>query len=348
MSDLTLADVPELRLRRRLTGRQKAATFLVSLGPERAAQILKHLPDGEVEALSADMAAVWRVEHEDSEDVYDELDARLIAGREAMVGGLDYTREVLERLVGPEKAAQIVGALTAKGELRPFDFLRRTPPERVRAFLQDESPQTIAVVLASVWSGLAGRVLAELPPALQADVATRIATMKETNPGVIADIDRGLRDKLSMISTQEFTTPGGVDALADILNGAGRSTERNVLDTIARRDKGLADEVRLRMFTFDDLARLGDRDMQRVLREVEPRQLILALRGVSSELVDNILSNMSQRGAEILREDMEVQPPQPRAVVEAAQAEIVGIVRRLEESGALVLSQDDSDEDELV
>ncbi len=348
MSDLTLADVPELRLRRRLTGRQKAATFLVSLGPERAAQILKHLPDGEVEALSADMAAVCRVEHEDSEDVYDELDARLIAGREAMVGGLDYTREVLERLVGPEKAAQIVGALTAKGELRPFDFLRRTPPERVRAFLQDESPQTIAVVLASVWSGLAGRVLAELPPALQADVATRIATMKETNPGVIADIDRGLRDKLSMISTQEFTTPGGVDALADILNGAGRSTERNVLDTIARRDKGLADEVRLRMFTFDDLARLGDRDMQRVLREVEPRQLILALRGVSSELVDNILSNMSQRGAEILREDMEVQPPQPRAVVEAAQAEIVGIVRRLEESGALVLSQDDSDEDELV
>jgi flagellar motor switch protein FliG len=348
MNDLTLADVPELRLRRRLSGRQKAATFLVSLGPDRAAQILKHMPDSEVEALSADMAALWQVDHDDSEDVYNELDACLSSGNEMAVGGLDYTREVLERLLGPEKAAQIVNALTAKGELRPFDFLRRTPPERIRAFLQDESPQTIAVVLASLWSNLAGRVLAELPPALQADVAARIATMQETNPGVIADIDRGLRDKLSMISTQEFTTPGGVDALADILNGAGRSTERNVLETIAGDDKQLAAEIRLRMFTFDDLAQLSDRDMQRVLREVEPRQLILALRGVSHELVEKILANMSQRGAEILRDDMEVQPPQPRAVVEAAQAEIVAIVRRLEDTGALVLGQDEGGQDQMV
>jgi flagellar motor switch protein FliG len=329
-------------------GRQKAAAFLVSLGPERAAGVLKHLNDQEVEMLSADMAEVWRVEPEDSELIYQELDARLMAGQDIALGGLDYARDVLERLLGPEKAAEIVAALTAKGELRPFDFLRRTPPERICAFLQDESPQTIAVVLASVWSGIGGRVLAELPPALQVDVAMRIGEMQKTNPGVIADIDKGLRDKLAAVSTHEFTSPGGIDALAVILNSAGRSTERNVLDAITQRDKQLADEVRLRMFTFDDIVGLSNRDIQLLLREVDPKELQVALRGVGRELVEKILSNMSVRGAEMMREDMEVQAPQRRAAVEAAQAEIVGVVRRLEESGALVLSRGEATEDDLL
>jgi flagellar motor switch protein FliG len=329
-----------------LGGRQKAAVLLVSLGPERAADVLKHLPEQDVEALSAEMASLWRVEPDLSETVFDELAERLAAGREISVGGLPYTKEVLDKLLGPEKAQQVLGSLTSSGEFRPFDFLRRTPPDQIKAFLQDEAPQTIALVLASIWTGVGGRVLAELPPELQADVAMRIATMRETNPSVLADIDHGLRQKVSAVSTHEFASPGGIDSLAEILNSAGRSTERNVIEAIARDDAGLADEVRMRMFTFDDLVQLEDRDIQLVLREVEPKDLVLALRGVSPELTEKILSNMSQRGAEMLREDMEVQPPQRRPVIEEAQSKIVAAVRRLEESGALVIRRGNSEEPE--
>ncbi len=348
-SELETREPPSATLDlRTMKGRQKAAAFLVSLGPERAAEIMRHLTDGEVEALSADMASVWRVEPDDAEALYREMHARLAGGRAAALGGLDYAREVLEHLLGPEKAAEIVGSLTAKGELRPFDFLRRTPPERIRAFLLDESPQTIALVLGSVWSGLAGRVLAELPTPMQADVAQRIATMQETNPSIIADIDRGLRDKLSAISTHEFTTPGGVDSLAQILNSAGRSAEIHVLEHLEEHDPQLADQVKLRMFTFENLLELSDRDIQLVLREVDPKDLMLALRGAKAELVEKILANMSQRGAEMLREDMDVLPPQRRSLVEAAQNTIVTAARRLEEAGALVLRRGDGDGDEVL
>jgi flagellar motor switch protein FliG len=332
-----------------LGGRQKAAVLLVSLGPERAAEVLKHLPEADVEALSGEMASLWRVGPDLSEVVFDELAERLASGQEIALGGLGYTREVLEKLLGPEKAQQVMGALTTSGDFRPFDFLRRTPPDQIKAFLQDEAPQTIALVLASIWTGLGGRVLAELPPELQADVALRIATMRETNPTVLADIDAGLRQKVSAVSTQEFASPGGIDSLAEILNSAGRSTERHVIEAIARDDAGLADEVRLRMFTFDDLIELEDRDIQLVLREIEPKDLVLALRGVSPELTEKILSNMSQRGAEMLREDMEVQPPQRRHVIEEAQSTIVAAVRRLEETGALVIRRGaDEPEDDLL
>ncbi len=333
---------------RTMRGRQKAAAFLVSLGPERAAEIMKFLTEREVESLSAEMAAIWRVEPDDREELYREMYARLAAGQAAAVGGLEYAREVLEHLLGPERAAEIVGSLTVKGELRPFDFLRRTPPERIRAFLQDESPQTIALVLGSVWSGLAGKVLSELPVGMQIDVAHRIASMQETNPSVIADIDRGLRDKAASVSTHEFTTPGGVDSLAQILNYAGRSAERQVLEHLEDSDPQLADQVKLRMFTFENLSELSDRDMQLVLREVDPKDLMLALRGAKPELLEKVLSNMSQRGAEMLREDMEALPPQRRSVVEAAQNTVVGAARRLEEAGALVLRKPDGDGDEVL
>jgi flagellar motor switch protein FliG len=178
----------------------------------------------------------------------------------------------------------------------------------------------------------------------------RIATMKETNPGVIMDIDSGLRLKLSSVSTQEFASPGGIDSLAQILNSAGRSSERHVIDALGEQDPDLANQVRLRMFTFDDLVELEDRDIQLILREVDAKDLVIALRGVSDELTDKILRNMSQRGAEMLREDMEVQPPQRRAVVEESQGKVVAVVRRLEEAGAVILRRggEEGGEDELL
>ena len=265
-----------------LSGRQKAAVLLISLGAERAANVLKHLGEREVESLSAEMAALWRVRPETSAAVMREVEDRL-SGNDAVgggVGGPEFAREVLVQLVGTERADEIIGTVTTKPETRPFEFLRRTPPEQVHAFLKDESPQTIALVVASVHSTLAARVLAELKPELQADVALRIATMSETNPDVIRDIEQGLRLKLANVVGQEFAAAGGVDALAEILNRAGRSTERNVVGAISESDQDLADEIKLRLFTFEDLVILEDRDLQLVLREVDQKELQLALRGV--------------------------------------------------------------------
>ncbi|HKE78720.1 MAG TPA: flagellar motor switch protein FliG [Solirubrobacteraceae bacterium] len=332
----------------RLSGRQKAAVVLISLGTEKAANILQHLSEREVESLSAEVAALWRVRPETSAAVLSEVAERLQARDMLGVGGPEYAREVLEHLLGPERAEEIMGTLTTKTETRPFEFLRRTPPEQVCAFLKDESPQTIALVVASVHSSLAARVLAELPPELQAEVALRIATMSETNPDVIRDIEQGLRQKLANVVAQEFAAAGGVDALAEILNRAGRSTERNVVGAIGDRDQQLADEIRSRLFTFEDLVILEDRDLQLVLREVDQKELQLALRGVDQVVVDKVLGNMSQRGAEMLREDMEASPPQRKAVVEEAQGKIVAAVRRLEDAGALVLRRGAEDEEEVV
>jgi flagellar motor switch protein FliG len=331
-----------------LNGRQKAAVLLISLGTEKAASILKHLSEREVESLSAEVAALWRVRPETSAAVMDEVAARISERDAPGVGGPEYAREVLEHLLGAERAEEIVGAMTVKAESRPFEFLRRTPPEQVSAFLKDESPQTIALVVASVHTSLAARILGELPAELQAEVALRIATMKETNPDVIRDIEQGLRHKLHNVVTQEFSTAGGVDALAEILNRAGRSTERNVVGAISDRDGGLAEEIRSRLFTFEDLVILEDRDLQLVLREVDQKELQLALRGVDANVVEKILANMSQRGAEMLREDMAASAPQRKAVVEEAQGKIVAAVRRLEDAGALVIRRGAEEEEEVV
>jgi flagellar motor switch protein FliG len=333
-----------------LSGRQKAAVLLISLGAERAANVLKHLGEREVESLSAEMAALWRVRPETSAAVMREVEDRL-SSSDALGGGMggpEFAREVLVQLVGAERAEEIIGTVTTKPETRPFEFLRRTPPEQVSAFLKDESPQTVALVVASVHSTLAARVLAELKPELQADVAMRIATMSETNPDVIRDIEQGLRLKLANVVGQEFAAAGGVDALAEILNRAGRSTERNVVGAISESDQDLADEIKLRLFTFEDLVILEDRDLQLVLREVDQKELQLALRGVDQPVVDKILGNMSQRGAEMLREDMENSPPQKKAVVEEAQGKVVAAVRRLEDAGALVIRRGAEEEEEVV
>jgi flagellar motor switch protein FliG len=331
-----------------LSGRQKAAVLLISLGTERAANVLKHLSEREVESLSAEMAALWRVRPETSAAVQHEIQERLSAADAAGVGGPEYAREVLTHLVGPERAQEIIGTVTTEPEARPFEFLRRTPPEQVCAFLKDESPQTIALVVASVHSSLAARVLSELPADLQADVALRIATMSETNPDVVRDIEQGLRQKLANVVGKEFAAAGGVEALADILNRAGRSTERNVVGAINDRDEALAEEIRQRLFTFEDLVILEDRDLQLVLREVDQKDLQLALRGVDEAVVEKILSNMSQRGAEMLREDMAASAPQRKAVVEEAQGKVVAAVRRLEDAGALIIRRGAEEEEEVV
>lgn len=327
----------------KIVGRQKAAILLVALGPEKAAEIFKHLRDEEIETLSLEMAKLNQIDHESVEYVFDELVATVTAYDSLAAGGVDYAREVLERALGPERAAEIIGRLSTVIEMRPFEFLRRTPPEHIVTFLRAEAPQTIALVIANLHTTLAAQVLAHLPEEEQADIALRIARMSETPPDVVKEIEGVMRQKLASVVQQEYSSQGGVKSLAEILNYTDRPTERNVLDTLTERDAELGEEVRRLLFVFEDIAKLDDRSIQLVLREADQRDLALALRAVDEEVRERILSNMSERGATLLREEMDYMPPQRKRVVEEAQGRIVAIVRRLEDAGALVIGRGGSD-----
>ncbi|HEX3802920.1 MAG TPA: flagellar motor switch protein FliG [Solirubrobacteraceae bacterium] len=327
----------------RLNGRKKAAVLLVAIGHERAAEIFKHLHYDEIESLSLEMAKMQHIEPNVTTTVMEELAATVQAYDSLAAGGVDYAREVLERAIGAERAAEIIGRLSSVIEMRPFEFLRRTAPEQIVAFLRNEAPQTISLVVANLHTTLAAQVLANLPEDEQAEIALRIARMGETSPDVVKQVEDVMRAKLATIVQNEYTTTGGVKSLAEILNHTDRPTERNVLDSLTETDEELAAEVRRLLFVFEDIVKLDDRSIQLVLREADQKDLALALRGVGEEVKTAVLQNMSERGAQMLLEEMEYQPPQRKRIVEEAQGRIVAIVRRLEEAGAVVLSRSDGD-----
>jgi flagellar motor switch protein FliG len=330
----------------KLSGRQKAAVLLVSLGAQRAAAVFRHLRESEIEHLSLEMSKMESVKPDAVEAVYGEASENLMAADYFAQGGIEFAREVLEASVGEERAQDIIGRLSAIIEVRPFEFLRRTPPEQIQAFLAGESAQTLALVLANMSTSIGAQVLASLPPERQAEVAMRIANMNETNPDVIKDVEAVMRQKLSLIKSEDYAASGGVKGLADILNSADRATERNVIESLAQKDGQLAEEIRMLLFVFEDIVKLDDRSIQLVLKDVDQKDLALALRGVSEEVKQKILGNMSQRGSEMLLEEMEYQPPQRRSVVEEAQGRIVATIRRLEDAGAIVLARGGDDEEE--
>ncbi len=333
-----------LPARSSLKGRHKAAVLLVSLGSRHAAKVFKHMREEEIEALSLEMAKLNRVEPSMTEAVLEELGATVEAYDSLVSGGVEYARDVLEQALGRERADEIIGRLSTVIEMRPFEFLRRTPPEQIVTFLRSEAPQTVALVVANLHTALAASVLEHLSEADQADIAVRIARMGETSPDVVHQVEAVMRQKLSNVVQQEFSTAGGIKSLAQILNHADRPTERNVLDSLTQTDEELAAEVRRLLFVFEDIAKLDDRSIQLVLREADQKDLALALRGVSEEVKDKIVANMSERGAEMLLEEMEYQPPQRKRVIEEAQGRMVAIVRKLEEAGALVLSRGETDD----
>ena len=322
-----------------LRGIQKCAVLMVALGEEGASEIFKHLSQPEVEALSLEIAKAPKVPSDVCREVLTEAVQTVLAEDYLAEGGVDYARALLQRSLGGDKAEEIISRLAATIERRPFEFLRRSSPEQIYAFLRNEAPQTIAVVIANLHTGLAANVLAQLPAELQAEVALRVGTMTEISPDVTREVENVLRQKLSNVVTQEYSSAGGVKSLAEILNQSDRTTERNVLDSLAQASSELADEVRMLLFTFEDIVKLDDRSIQLVLKDVDAKDLGLALRGVGDEVKERIFGNMSERGAEMLREEMEFQPAQKRSVVEEAQGRIVAAIRRLEESGAITIAR---------
>jgi flagellar motor switch protein FliG len=331
-----------------LRGIEKAAVLLVAIGEERAGEIFRHLGETEVEALSLEIAKSRKVPTDVCRAIIGEAVEEVLAEDYIAEGGVDYARNILERSLGSSRADEVIGRLAATIERRPFEFLRRTPPEQIHVFLRNESPQTIALVVANLHTTLAAKVLSLLDPEEQAEVARRVAKMAETRPEVVEQVEAVMRQKLSNIIAQEYAAAGGVKSLADILNHSDRSTERNVLDELAKSESELAEEVRLLLFTFEDVVKLDDRSIQMVLKEVDQKDLAIALRGVSEDVRGRIFSNMSERGAELLKEEIDFQPPQRRRVIEEAQGRIVGVVRRLEEAGAIVISRGSGGDDELM
>jgi flagellar motor switch protein FliG len=332
----------------KMNGVQKAAALLVAIGEERAGELFRHLGESEVEALSLEIAKSPKVPTSVCREVITEAVDTVLAEEYIAEGGVDYARSVLQRSLGGSRAEEIIGRLAATIERRPFEFMRRTPPEQIHVFLRNESPQTIALVVANLHTALAAQVLSLLPAEEQAEVARRVAVMAETRPEVVAHVESVMKQKLSNVVAAEYAAAGGVKSLADILNHSDRTTERNVLDELAQKDAPLAEEVRLLLFTFEDVVKLDDRSIQMVLKEVDQKDLAIALRGVSEDVRGRIFSNMSERGAELLKEEIDFQPPQRRRVIEEAQGRIVGVVRRLEEAGAIVISRGSGGDDELM
>ena len=322
-----------------LKGIEKAAALLVAIGEQRAGEIFKFLGEAEVEALSLELAKAQKITSEMCRDIITEAVESVLAEDYLAEGGVEYARSVLMRSLGEDRADEIIGRLAATIERRPFEFLRRTPAEQIVVFLRNESPQTVALVVSNLHTMLAAQVLSDIDPEIQADVALRIALMAETRPEVVSQVETVMRSRLSAVGSQEYAAAGGVKSPADILNSSDRTTERNVLDELAKADSELAEEIRLLLFTFEDVVKLDDRSIQMVLKEVDQKDLAIALRGVPDEVAGKIFGNMSERGAELLKEEIQFQPPQRKRVVEEAQGRIVGVVRRLEEAGAIVISR---------
>ena len=329
-----------------LNGRQKAAIFLVSLGSELSAEIFKHLREDEIETLTFEIARLDQIDAEFKDAILEEFQEMMTAQNFITSGGIDYARELLEKSLGSQKAIDIINRLTSSLQVRPFDFIRRTDPAHLLNFIQQEHPQTIALILAYLDPGKASVILQNLPVEIQSDVARRIATMDRTSPDVLREVERVLEKKLSTLSSEDYTAAGGVESIVEILNLVDRSSEKSIIESLEEDDAELAEEIKKRMFVFEDIVLLDDRSIQRVLREVDSQELTKALKSVDVEVQDKVFKNMSKRSAAMLKEDMEFMGPVRLKDVEDAQQKIVASIRRLEDSGEIVIAR--SGEDELV
>lgn len=327
-----------------LTGKQKAAILLISLGPNASAQIFKHLREEEIEKLTLEIANQRTIPQELKEKVIGEFHEMCLAKEYLSAGGLEYAREILEKALGAEKAVTIINRLTTSLQIRPFDFARKTDPAQLLNFIQNEHPQTIALIMAYLQPEQSAAIISALPADRQVDVARRIALMDRTSPDVIKDVERILERKLSSLVTQDFTAAGGVDSIVEVLNRVDRSTERTIIENLEVQNPELAEEIKKLMFVFEDIVLLDDRSLQLVLREIESKDLGLALKASSTEVADKIYKNMSKRAAEMLREEIEYMGPVRIRDVEEAQQKIVNVIRRLEDSGEIIVSRGKGDE----
>ena len=327
-----------------MDGIQKAAILLITLGPEKAAVVFKHLKEDEIEQLTLEIANTRSVTPAQKEQVLNEFYEVCLAQQYIAEGGIGYAKDLLQKALGESKAQEVLGKLTASLQVRPFEFIRKTEASQILNFIQDVHPQTIALILSYLSPQQAAGIISSLTPDKQTDVAKRIAMMDRTSPDVIKEVENILEQKLASLVSQDYTIVGGVDSVVEVLNTVDRGTEKHIMENLEIEEPELADEIRKKMFVFEDILMLDDRSIQRVLREVENSELAVALKNANEEVQNVIFNNMSTRLVDMIKEDMEYMGPVRLKDVEEAQQKIVNIIRKLEDSAEIVISRGGGDE----
>ena len=321
-----------------LNGVRKAAVLLLSLSQDEAAEILKRLPAEAVEEVSREIASIGEIGVNIRSNVFGEFYNLALANAYLTEGGLEYAKALLRKSLNADDASRIIKQVTQQVQTTPFSFLQKAESENLLTFIQDEHPQTIALILAHLPSQKASEILVGLPGQKQIEVVKRIANMEQTSPEVIKEVERGLEHRLSDIVSQTFEKAGGVDTVAEILNLADRSTEKGIMEGLEAEDPDLVEQIRRLMFVFEDILLVNDKGIQAVLKEVENEELALALKTASDDLKQKIFKNMSERAAQLIQEDMQYMGPVRVSDVESAQQKIVDVVRRLEDAGEIIIA----------
>jgi flagellar motor switch protein FliG len=322
-----------------MSGVEKAAVLLISLGPEISSKIFNHLKDDEIEQLTLEIANTGMVAPDVKEQVLDEFYEICLAQQYIAEGGIGYAKDLLDKALGEERAQMVIGKLTASLQVRPFEFVRKTDASQLLNFIQDEHPQTIALILSYLSAGQAAAVIGSLPAEKQSDVAKRIATMDRTSPDVVQEVEDILERKLSSLVNQDFTSVGGVDAIVAILNTVDRGTEKHIMETLEIEDPELADEIRRKMFVFEDILTMDDRSVQRFIRDCDTKDIVFALKTANDDMKAIFFNNMSKRQAETVRGDMETTSNVRLKDVEEAQSRIVNMIRKLEDQGEVIINK---------
>lgn len=329
-----------------MTNSQKVASLLIIMGPNTATEVLRNIPDDElIEQITLDIASLNKVPRDILDDILEEFHSLFQASNYLSRGGMDYAKRLLEEAYGEARAEQILEKLMATLHTNPFQFFNEADPGQLATSFQNENPQLVALVLAYLKPDKAAAVLNSLPPQLQALVAMRIAEMDRTNPEILSEIEKIIESKFSSVVSQDFSKAGGVDSLANILNRTDRATEKKIMETLETQDKELAEKVRELMFVFEDIVKLDDRSVQRILREVETKDLAMALKGANLDVKEKIFKNMSERASTMLKDDMEYMGPVRAKEVQECQTKIVAIIRALESTGEIILSRDGTEDD---
>lgn len=329
---------------RELTGIQKVAVLLVALGPEVSVELFKQLTEPEIDHLTMEIANVRKLNSSQTERVLNEFYEMMLAEDYVSEGGLDYARDILEKALGKEKAMDTIGRLTSRLQVKPFNFARRADPNQILNILQHEHSQTIALVLSYLDPKQSSQILSQLPPNKQTEVARRIALMESTSPEIIHQVEQIIERKLSASGTHDYTSTGGVEAIVNVLSKVDRGTEKAILTDLEIDNPELVEEIKKRMFVFEDIVFLDTRSIQRVIREIEDSDLTFALKVASEEVKNVLYRNMSTRRADALREEIEFMGPVKLKDVEEAQARIVTMIRSLEEKGEIVVSRGGGDD----
>jgi len=333
---------------RELTNRKKAAILVASLGPEASSRLLKSLTDEDIEILTLEIATLGNIDAEVRNAVLEEFYQMLWAKEYITTGGMEYAQRILEGALGAEKAVQILTRLESSLQDIPFEFIKKADPNQIINFIQDEHPQTIALILAHLDPQVSATIIGALPQPVQADVITRIATMDRTAPDIVKEIEVILERKAASVFTQGFTFAGGIKSAAEVLNRVDRSTEKNILSALEEKSPELADEIKNLMFVFDDIVLVDDTGIQKTLREIDNKDLALALKVASEDVKEKIYKNMSERARTVIEEEIEFMGPVRLRSVEEAQQKIVAVIRRLEEAGEVIVAGRGGGEDELV